>query len=189
MKNKDPWPGQYIATMHPSKVNLTEYTGVLKAAKDEAPLQAYLAQVPSFFRTMLPACPDAWCFDRKNFGGVFIPDFLLCYRNSTGFTWVLVELESPMIAPLNKNGRPSGKLTEAMSQIRDWRMWLRKNIAYAHSQLGLRQINAEFKAWIVLGRRSMIDTARAERYAELSTAELQVMTYDRILECAASHQR
>ena len=88
-----------------------------------------LASAPSLLRAVLPSASICWCFDRPRFGAEFVPDFLLAHFNSAGYHWVLVELESPTHPALTQAGRISGKVTEAMRQIGDWRAWLRENIA------------------------------------------------------------
>ncbi len=180
--NKLPWPDRYVEQRVPSGVNLVDYTCILDGAKDEKPLQEYLASVPVLLRCLLPACADVWCFDRPSLAGELIPDFLLCYRNSRGFNWVYVELESPRQAPLLKSGRPSAKLHEAIAQISDWRDWLRENISYARDHLRLRQIDAECPALIIIGRRGDVDPKHALKYRSLSSTSLSVMSYDRLLE-------
>ena len=127
-----------------------------------------------------------WCFDRPRLGGEFIPDFLLATRNSTGFQWVMVELESPTKSPLTKAGLPTAKLNEALTQVRDWRSWLRLNIAYAQSQLGFSDLHAEVHAYVVIGRRSMLEAKNIRRYQELSSDKTGVMSYDRLVDTMKS---
>lgn len=182
--NREPWIERYVQQARPSNANVVQLEAVLADARDEAPLQGVLAQTPSLLRTLLPSATDVWCFDRPQLGSEFIPDFLLCYRNSRGFNWVLVEIESPTKPPLNKAGRIAVKLNEAQGQISDWRIWLRQNISYAQSQLGLRQIDAEIPAVIIIGRRYMIESKNAARYRELSNGSTQVMTFDRLIDAA-----
>jgi hypothetical protein len=115
-----------------------------------------------------------------------VPDFLLASDSSAGFRWTLIELEGPTEAILTKDGLPAKKLAGAMKQIRDWRGWLRTNIAYARDQLGLTDIHAECRSVIAIGRRQGLDTKKASAYAALSTNSDAVMTYDRLLEVARS---
>jgi len=145
-------------------------------------MQTYFASVPAFFRGLLPACTDFWCFDRPAFGGELIPDFLLCYRNSRGFNWVYVELETPTHGALLKSGRPSAKLHEGIAQITDWRDWLRDNISYARDHLKLKQIDAEAIGIVIIGRRTAINPKHALKYRSLSSGGLNVISYDRLLE-------
>jgi hypothetical protein len=180
--NKHPWPDRYVEQRVPSGLNAADYGRVLASADDERPLQEYLASVPAFLRCLVPTCTDLWCFDRPSLGGELIPDFLVCHRNSRGFNWAYVELESPKQPPLLKSGRPSAKLHEAIAQVSDWRDWLRENIAYARQHLCLREIDAECPAIILIGRRGDVDPKHALKYRSLSTASLSVMSYDRLLD-------
>jgi hypothetical protein len=184
----DPWPSSYIHQLVPSRQNVTDLEDAVSDASDERPVQGVLASTAGLWRGLLPSCQDAWCFSQPALGNQYVPDFLLCYRNSRGFNWILVELESPTKPPLNQNGRVAAKLNEAIGQVRDWRIWLRQNIAYAQNQLGYRGISAECPAWIVIGRRHMIEPRHALRYRELSAADAEIMTYDRLLE-ATRHSR
>ncbi len=94
----------------------------------------------------------------------------------------MVELESPAVRPLTQAGLPASKLNQALGQVRDWRSWIRTNIAYAHSTLGFVGLAAESPAIIVIGRRNGLDPAHALKWRELSDNLTQVMTYDRLLE-------
>lgn len=178
-----PWPKNYIDGTLPSSVELNGLSTVLASASDEAPLQRFLAASPRILRSLLPSASDAWLFDRPKFGSEFIPDFLLSYRNSLGYNWALIELESPGQSPLIQKGRPSAKLTEALAQIRDWRSWLRENISYASETLGFKGIHAEVPAYILIGRRAHIAVGDLSRYRELSLSSgANVLSYDRLLD-------
>src|SRR5205823_1252372 len=128
-------------------------------------------------------------FDRRKFGAEFIPDFLVAFRNSAGINWALIELESPTAQALTSRGRPAAKLNEALGQIRDWRIWLRKNVSYAHAQLGLREIDAQAPGIVVIGRRAVIQPVNVERYRELSSDNMTVMSYDRLAEMVSARRR
>ena len=182
--NKKPWPVNYIEQRRPSILNIEVLEQSLKDAKDERPLQTCLAATPVLLRTLVPTVTDVWCFDRPSFGGELIPDFLLASRLSTGIRWTYVELESSNARPLNTAGKPSGTLNTALSQIRDWRIWLRENIAYARLHLSMEGIDAECAAVIVIGRRNMLPPNHVLKYQALSQANLTVMSYDRLVEMA-----
>lgn len=188
--NRKPWPEHYVEQRVPSDVNVADLSRILDKAMDERPLQEYLAEVPAFLRQLVPACADFWCFDRPSLGGEFVPDFLLCWRNSVGFNWHYVELENPTKPPLIKSGRPSAKLVEALGQVSDWRDWLRENIGYARGHLGLKGIDAEAGGIVIIGRRCHIDPKHALRYRSLSTPSISVMSYDRLIEnsCCADQR-
>lgn len=184
-----PWPENYVVKETPSHELVREFEIVLSDAQDERPLQEILAANPVLLRPLLPSSPDFWCFDRPKFGSEHIPDFLLCYRNSMGFNWVLVEIESPTKRSLVSSGRGSAALSEAMRQINDWRIWLRQNIAYADRQLGFEQLDAECPSWIIIGRRHQIHPKHSLRYRQLSSQRDRVMTYDRIIDAACGAAR
>jgi len=184
--NSQPWPGNLIANEAPTLGLVNEFERAVLDAKDERPLQKILAANPVLLRPLLPSAPEVWCFDRPRFGSELVPDFLLCYRNSMGFNWIMVELESPTKRVLTAKGRASAALSEALGQINDWRIWLRQNIAYATQQLGFTQIDAECPGWIILGRRHQIDPKHALIYRQLSSPLSQVMSYDRVIDIARS---
>jgi hypothetical protein len=179
-KRREPWPEHYVLATTPSVADLDALNTVIADARSEQPLQEFLAARPVILRCIVPPAPDVWLFDRRKLGSEFIPDFLVAYRNSVGINWVLVELESPAAQTLTGRGRPAAKLNEALGQLRDWRIWLRQNIAYAHAQLGLRGIDAEAAGIVIIGRRSGLKPANVGRYRELSNTTETIMSYDRL---------
>lgn len=184
--SQDFWSENLVGLTEPSNDLVHEFIAILNDASDERPLQAILSKNPVLMRALLPPSRCLWCFDRPRFGSEYIPDFLLCYEYSTGLNWILIELENPTKTALNSNGRMSSALIEAIGQIDDWRIWLRQNIAYAHSQLGLKEINAECPSIIIIGRRVQLNPKHINRYKELSKNNLTVMTYDRLVGSAKS---
>ena len=184
-----PWPDKYIHVGKPAIKIVNELEEVLKDAQDEKPLQTLLASHPELLKAFMPAGIDRWSWDRPQLGNQFIPDFILCYRNSQGLNWIMIELESPTQRPLTQKSLVAGKLNEAISQIRNWRIWLRQNVAYASQQLGLKGLDAECPGMIVIGRRGMVDASQVMMYKELSErGDAKVMSYDRFLEMARAIQ-
>jgi hypothetical protein len=182
----DPWPGRRCS-LHRVQIDslIAEFETVLADAHDERPVQTFLAVHPELMVSLLPPGGDTWCFDRPRLGGDFIPDFLLCTRNSTGYQWILIEIESPTKPLLTGKGLPSGKLTEAMGQIRDWRSWIRSNVGFAQSHLTFTGLTAEAKGFVVMGRRAGINQRHFSRYRELTDERIAVMTYDRLIDSMA----
>jgi hypothetical protein len=180
------WEVHRITPHSSVEPSLTLFRSTLNDAVDEIPMQTFLASHPHLLECLLPPGRDVWCWDRPRFGSESIPDFLLCTRNSIGFEWVMVELESPAVKPLTQAGLPTAKLREAQGQIQDWRIWLRDNIAYAQTQLGFQGLTAEAQAVIILGRRSAIDLKHAKKWREISTSNTRIMTYDRLIDSFAS---
>ncbi len=178
----NPWPSQQCLSGQPAPSIWRLFEDVVADAADEASVQTFLAAHQQLLTCLLPPGRAAWCWDRPRLGGELIPDFLLCTHNSTGYEWVMVELESPTERPLTSPGRPARKLNQALGQIRDWRGWLRQNIAYAERQLGFDGLNAESRAVIIIGRRGSINGRHAAKWRDLSSESTRVMTYDRLLE-------
>jgi hypothetical protein len=163
-----------------ARVLVEEFHRVLGDAADERPLQAYFAAQPMLLAPLAHLGSGYWCIDRPRLGAELVPDFLLASRSSAGFRWVMIELEGPNERVLTTAGLPARKLAEALKQVRDWRIWLRTNIAYARDQLGLVEIDAECRAYIIIGRRAGLDPKQAHIYRELSDSTTTIMTYDRL---------
>ncbi|MBE9566271.1 MAG: DUF4263 domain-containing protein [Proteobacteria bacterium] len=181
---REPWPENYIPPSTPAEADVARLESLLADARDEVPLQGVLADCPVLLRGLIPSSADAWYFPKPPLGNQFVPDFLLCHRNSLGFNWTLVELESPTAPILTRAGVIAAKLNDAQRQVRDWRIWLRDNIAYARGELGFAQIDAECPSVIIIGRRHAIGRGNVQRYRELSDSRDRVMTYDRFVEAA-----
>lgn len=175
------WPKCRVGSgREPASALVDEFDRVLSDAGDERPLQTLFASHPSLLGPLTPPGGDYWCLDRPRLGAELVPDFLLGTITSVGFRWVMVELESPLERPLTKGGMPAKKLAEALKQVRDWRTWLAENIAYARTELGLKDIDGSCHAHVVIGRRGSLDPAQIKTYRALSTNDTSVMTYDRL---------
>jgi hypothetical protein len=170
------------AGREPAVQTVDDFERVLGDARDERPLQTFLAEFPVALAPLAAPGGTLWCLDRPRLGSEFVPDFLLASITSVGFRWVMLELESPHQKPLTKAGLPAKKLAEASRQIRDWRTWLTDNVGYARGELGLTDIDGAIPAYIVIGRRASLDPKQAKTYRALSTDETTVMSYDRLLE-------
>ena len=170
-----------------SPETLDEFERLLGDAIDERPLQSFLASSPSLLAALLPPGASYWCLDRPRLGSDHVPDFLLASSSSAGFHWVMVELESPTAKALTKAGLPARHLVAAQKQVRDWRTWLTRNVAYARDGLGLTDIDCNVPAFIVIGRRSVLAPRQIEQYRALSTQSLTVLTYDRLCDAARTN--
>jgi Shedu protein SduA, C-terminal len=127
---------------------------------------------------------------QKRLGAEHVPDFMVADRDSAGFEWTAVELESPLARMFTKRGELASVANHAIRQIEDWRIWLGRNRDYAarprdESGLGLVDIDANVAAWIVIGRRADLDPAFRERRRERShRMNVKFHTYDWLLEVA-----
>ena len=157
-----------------------EFEHVLADARDERPLQRFLAASPTLLGPLAPVGGAYWVLDRPRLGAEYVPDFLLATVTSVGFRWTAIELENPTAKALTQAGLPSAKLADALRQVRDWRAWLTDNVAYARNERGLKDINASCEAFVVIGRRSSLSSQQVKRYRGLSEGQTTVMTYDRL---------
>jgi len=159
---------------------MIEYEKVIDSAKDERPIQTFISQNPEIISQIQYGGKGNWVFPKPKFGCEYVPDFIICTEDSAGFHWVLVELENPTYNALRKDGQQTAHLSNAIKQINDWRIWLRKNVAYVRDELSFVDLNAECIAIIIIGRRKLIYPNQREIYRELSNDKLRVMTYDRL---------
>jgi hypothetical protein len=166
----------------PAAEIVDDFERALSDAPDERSLQTFLASFPTLLAPLAPIGRSVWCLDRPRLGSELIPDFLLASITSVGFRWAMIELESPNERALTKTGLPAKKLAEALKQIRDWRTWLTDNVAYARGELGLKDIEADCPAFVVIGRRGGLDPKQVKTYRALSTNRVTVMSYDRLVE-------
>lgn len=164
----------------PASKTIDDFDRVLSDAADERPLQRFLASFPALLGPLAPPGSTYWCLDRPRLGAEFVPDFLLASITSVGFRWAMIELEGPNEKTLTRTGLPAKKMAEALKQVRDWRTWLTDNVAYAREELGLKDIEANCPAFVIIGRRGSLDPKQIKTYRALSADGTTVMSYDRL---------
>jgi len=179
---REPWPDYFVSYKQLLTLNPDELQRIVDAAYDERPIQHWFENHPATLIHLLSGSASGWVFGRPRLGSEFIPDLMICNLDSRGYQWHLIELESPRYSVLTQKAEQSAVLTHAVQQIRDWRIWLRNNVQYAQNELGYRELDAEFKGYVVLGRRKGMNKTERARYRELSRDGLTVMTYDRLIE-------
>jgi len=184
---KEPWPDNFVDWNHERDPALiSQFEKILNEAEDEKPLQKFLAEHPYLLALAFrPHC--CWVFPHPRFGGgQHIPDFAYCDKNSLGYAWTLVELESPRMESTNKDESISKDCHHAVEQILDYRRWLRDN-ALAE-QKKYPGINADCEGWVVIGRRDGGRTEREqERLREFQKQRIEIASYDRLLSLANEH--
>src|SRR5262249_35810279 len=129
-----------------------------------------------------------WVFPKPRLGGgKWVPDFLLCDKNSLGYQWTLIELESPTMEATNKDQSVSHDCHHAVQQIHDYRRWLRDNALFEENQ-GFTGLNADCMGWVVIGRRDAGRTELEEqRLADFRKERIEIASYDRLLFQAREH--
>ncbi len=117
------------------------------------------------------------------------PDFLCISHNSIQITINLIEIEAPSKPWSTNSGQTSAKLTQALDQLRSWKVWF-ENPLNRQSFLQLYDVQAwrigprrlAFQYMLIYGRRAEAlkneDIARQRAY--LTQTDEFVMTYDRL---------
>jgi hypothetical protein len=185
---REPWPANWVDWAAPRDPKLfEEFDKILNEAKDEQPLQAFFTIHPYLLALAFPA-HNSWVFPKPRLGGgKWIPDFLLCDRNSLGYHWTVIELESPTMDATNKDGGISAGCHHAVQQILDYRRWMRDNALYEEKQ-GYKGLNADCYGFIAIGRRDGSRTElEAERLADFRKQHIEIASYDRLLFQSRDH--
>lgn len=170
--------------------DLDGFRKALDNATCESDMQAYIEANPLMLIQHLGGGHGRWVIDQKRLGAEHVPDFVIADRNSLGYEWKVVEIESPKAAMFTKAGDPSSKLNHAIRQIIDWRSWLKRNQDYASrirekGGLGLIDIDSNVKGLIIIDRRNRIDDSTHERRRQLSIdLNIEIHTYDWLIERA-----
>lgn len=182
----DPWPEYAAEQLFKSLDDINrvsdELAKLISEAQDERPLQNFFKQNPGLLVQLVRGGHGRWVFPKPKLGSKYVPDFMICEQDSGGYHWHLIELENPNHPALTKQGQQTAHLTHAIQQVKDWRTWLRKNAQYAQHEMGFTNLDSEFQAIIVIGRRKKIDPEDQERYRELSRDKIEIMSYDRLTE-------
>lgn len=117
-----------------------------------------------------------------------VPDFMWIATDSGTTYAVVVEIEAPTKRWFRKDGTPSADLTQAQSQLTDWRIWFEKTHnqqaflehycgpAYLHRRTFLPRYV------LIFGRRSEFDGRDdlASKRPRLQRANEYYMTFDRL---------
>ncbi|AMV42291.1 Shedu anti-phage system protein SduA domain-containing protein [Paraburkholderia caribensis] len=160
----------------------------LDSAKREEDVQQFLQANPKYLIQHLGGGHGRWIIPKQRLGAQHVTDFMIGERDSMGFRWQAVELESPLAKMFTKSGNPTAQLTHAVRQIQDWRMWLASNQNYAARDrgehgLGLTEIHPDVEGLIIMGRRGTeSDDTRRLRRQMGRDAKIEIHTFDYLLE-------
>lgn len=76
----------------------------------------------------------AFLFREFPLGSDYVADFLIVGKNSEGYHFVFVELESPSESITRKDGEFGDAIRKGIAQVRDWRRWLNAVFPSLHSE-------------------------------------------------------
>ena len=165
---------------------------LLDSNPDEQTVHIFLEGNPNFLVQVLGGGHGRYQIPRlqtkPRLGSEYIPDFLISDMNSMGIHWYAVELESPRKRAYRKNGIQTSDLTQAISQITDWREWLSNNINYARNPkdqngLGFVGIESRLPGLILIGRRDEYpELSNKYRRDTLVNMRIAIHSYDWLLD-------
>jgi hypothetical protein len=140
VRNGDRNPDRPMAMAWPEYEALVRdrFLKLLDSQPDEKPVQKFLEQHPS----LLPGAGDighgghhgAWWDavitqpELKGLGATRYPDFMYVRRDTIITQAVCIEIESPRKPWFNRDLTPSAKLTQALDQLDEWRLWFDKPV-------------------------------------------------------------
>lgn len=179
---------QYRVAALATDDNLVQLESCVERATDEKPIQEYLEAHPQVLASLL-AGSDRYCIPKARLGGRYVPDFLLCYADSVGAHWFLVELETPRSRIALATGRDFEQhAREGVAQVQEWRRWLENNLATARASirddgLGLVGISPNARGIVLVGRREFVNNNhdRLRRTVE-AQQRIEIHTYDWLVE-------
>lgn len=144
------------------------------------------------------------------FGTDYRADFVVMAPFSGGFDVQFIEMEPPNAPLFTQDGRPAARLAGALTQVRDWKMYVDRNRDTVLNELskfaekeevlfGRKSTILDSAGWplyhpkalinwcyhIVIGRRaSLSEEQLAKKAAFYQYERVEVMTYDRLIDAA-----
>ncbi len=114
------------------------------------------------------------------------PDFMVI---RSGYSYRLIEIESPAKRVETQKGHPTSQLTQAAFQIGEWRHYIREHYALVQGQW--RGINVNCQTTVVIGRgRAQNETERKERdQMRITYGADEVLSYDELFDRAVETYR
>lgn len=149
--------------------------------RKEEPFQSLLTKFPALLGACVSGGWDTYVIPKQRLGAEHVTDFLVLGLNSVGPQWLAVELEAPRHKILTQGGSLSGATRHAIQQIQDWREWLTKHIAYAHSELNLHGLTNRVPGLVVIGRDNPSAERQASRAQSAEDSRIDVHSWDWIL--------
>lgn len=168
---------------------ITKFTTLLAQDPSEHEVHHFLKENPLLMIQHLSGGHGRWVIPAMSLGKEYEVDFVIGEKNSLGYHWTVVELESPRHSLFTKKGDPKSILNHAIRQITDWRSWFEANISYARRSehehgLGLRDITGDVPGLILIGRRSNDQATQIRRRRMSKDLRITIHTYDFLIDCA-----
>jgi hypothetical protein len=165
---------EYAVEKGPTLAQLAELDRLIETETDEKFFQAFLERNVELISIVCDLGHHGlYVLPQVAFGNKHRADFMIGAKNSMGYQWTGLEIESPRHAITRADGHFTAQTEHAINQVRDWRRYVRNNratVQLPRSQggEGLAQIEPEFDAWIIigLGRDENATRERRDRFIE-----------------------
>jgi len=186
----DPLREYFVFWDEISKMHLNAFDHLLNTAKSENDWQKFFEGLPILLLQHMSGGHGRWVLPQKALGAEYRTDFVVGEKNSDGFHWQAVELESHFAKSFTRNGDYTKELTHAIKQIEDWRSWISNNIQYARNErnkdgLGLTDIVSDLPGLIIIGRRKdLLEENKYKRRDFGNRLNIKIHTYDWLYEQA-----
>jgi hypothetical protein len=105
----EPWPDADVTRKRATREDLQGLRNTIEMARSERPIQEYLAAHPVLLSRLEMSGFEKWVFPQFRLGEEYVVDFAVVDRDSAGYHWRLVELESPTAAVLTRVRREPSK--------------------------------------------------------------------------------
>jgi hypothetical protein len=196
----DPLPKFLVSPGSLRWEQLDALDGLLQKETDEAIFQRFLEENPEVLAvTQALGHHGIYVIPQVSFGNKYLADFMIGQRNSMGFFWTGLEIESPRHSVVKNDGHFTAAVNHAVAQVEDWRSYVRHNRASVQQPRnlggeGLLQIEPEFDVWVIIGRETPRDTTTPRRERFVATkGNTHIQTWDgfrdRIEECLKKLRR
>lgn len=150
----------------------------------ERRIQRFLEQYPILLPVSWPL--ENRVFSQFTLAGQKTPDFVFAREDSLGIRWHFIEIEKPWNRGFTNKGDPTAEMSHALRQIYDWHTFMIENRDYVLRHFRFkRQMNrlglAEPEFTVILGRRDDLNDQTRALARRLSSHNLALMSFDRLI--------
>lgn len=148
---------------------------LIRAKTNEEELQQFLRDHPIFFHVFMPKR----VFIKPPILRKYVADFAVL---NTRDELLLIEIEKPHLRLLKKDGDTTADLNHAFYQVRTWTQVLDDHRGAALDAIGLKLEEVARVRGVVVAGRKPSDDKKLRLLRSASTAEIELFTYDDLLE-------
>lgn len=167
---------------------------VINSAKNEHDIQDYIKKnrkwfIPaSIFKEYNFGHKETYLFPEMKLGSSMQADYVLCGRNSDGYSLILVEFESPASTFVLTDGyKLSASANSGLGQINQWKEWMESNYTtffndHKFTEKGINVPITRIHYCLVISRRNQMETKDRDRKNRIiiESTNLNIINYDRV---------